>query len=345
MASSKNIIVPLDGSKLSSQALPAARLMANATHTPITLLRAFTPLPGWHADMEHGRFSAAMAAGEHDRTLADLARVRRRMEHWGVEPPIFVEAHEGPAHETIINFANRDPSALIVMSTHGRGGLTRMLTGSVTARVVRDVSNPTLIVRCNATDCPLVPPHIDNILVPLDGSSFAENALDYAGELAAAFGAGITLFRATPDAGRLRAHTEWSHNYGGPGFGDTHPYELAASLAEASKEYLWRKADALRAKFPIFDVTVRQSLENPADAILRLTERMDNGLVVMATHGRRGMGRALFGSVADRVVRHSTLPTFLVRGPLALEKPAWEFSEGRKFAEADAPRSGAALVV
>ena len=122
MALCNNIIVPLDGSKLSAQALPAARLMANATHAPVTLVRSFGRLPHWYADTERGRFSAAMAAGEHDRTLADLAGVKRRMEHWGVEPPIFVEAHEGPAHEAIISLADRDPHAMIVMSTHGRGG-------------------------------------------------------------------------------------------------------------------------------------------------------------------------------------------------------------------------------
>ena len=344
MALCNNIIVPLDGSKLSAQALPAARLMANATHAPVTLVRSFGQIPHWYADTERGRFSAAMAAGEHDRTLADLAHVKHRMKHWGVEPPIFVEAHEGPAHEAIISVANRDPHAMIVMSTHGRGGVTRMLTGSVTARVVREVNNPTFIVRCNKNDCPVVPPRIDDILVPLDGSSFAENALDYAGELASAFGAGITLFRATPDGGRSRAHTDWSHNYGGPGFGYTHPYELAASLAEASREYLWRKADAMRARFPVSDVTFQQSLENPADAILRLTERMDNSLVVMATHGRRGMGRALFGSVADRIVRHSGSPTLLVRGPMRGDVAAEEFSEEWAIAEAAASQPDAVLV-
>ena len=176
----------------------------------------------------------------------------------------------------------------------------------------------------------MVPQRFDNILVPLDGSSFSENALDYAGELAAAFGAGITLFRATPQAAQFRARTDWSHNYGGPGFGYTQPYELAASLAEASKEYLWRKADALQAKFPIFDVTVQQSLDNPPEAILRLTDQMDNALVVMATHGRRAMGRALFGSIADHIVRHSGSPTLLIRGPMPIEAPAGEFREDRE---------------
>ncbi len=336
MALCHNIIVPLDGSKLSAQALPAARLMANATRAPVTLLRSFGPLPHWQSDVKHGRFSAAMAAGERDRARADLTRVKQRMEHWGVEPPIFVEAHEGPAHEVIVNFANRDPDAMIVMSTHGRGGISRMLTGSVTARVVRAVSNPTLIVRCNKNDCPVTPQRFDNIIVPLDGSSFSENALPYAGELATAFGARVTLFRATPGAEHFRNHTEWSPTHGGPGFGNDDPVKLSANLAEASNEYLWRKADALKAGFPIFDVTVQHSLRDPSSAILSMVDRMDNSLVVMATHGRRAMGRALFGSVADRVVRRSGSPTLLVRGPMpiAAAVTAGEFREGRGLAQA-----------
>ena len=309
-----NIIVPLDGSKLSAQALPAARLMANATRAPITLVRSFESLPDWHVDADHGRFSATMAAGEHDRTVADLACIRRRMEHWGVKSPVFVEAHEEPAHQAIISIANRDPSAMVVMSTHGRGGFSRMLTGSVTAKVVNAVRNPTLIVRCNKTDCPVVPQFFENIIVPLDGTAFAEHALDYAGELATTFGTRITLFRSTPGADYFRTHSDWGH-YSGAGFGFNEPEEMARDLAHTSEDYLWKKADALRARFPLFDVEVVNSRENPEYGIVNLANRLDNGLVVMATRGRRAVGRALFGSVGDHVVRHSTTPTLLVRGP------------------------------
>lgn len=310
-----NIIVPLDGSKLSAQALPAARLMANATRAPITLMRSFEPLPGWQADSDQGRFSAAMAAGEHDRTVADLASIKRRMEHWGVETPIFVEAHEEPAHQAIINMTNRDPSAMVVMSTHGRSGFSRMLTGSVTAKVVNAVRNPTLIVRCNKTDCPVVPQFFENIIVPLDGTGFSEHALDYAGELATTFGTRITLFRSTPGADYFRSHSDWGH-FGGTAYSFNEPEHMARGLAHSSEEYLWKKADALRARFPLFDVDVVNTRENPQDGIVRLANGLDNGLVVMATRGRRSVGRALFGSVGDHVVRHSTTPTLLVRGPL-----------------------------
>ena len=309
-----NIIVPLDGSKLSAQALPAARLMANATRAPITLVRSFEGAPDWQVDAGRGRFSSAMAAGEHDRTVADLASIRRRMEHWGVETPIFVEAHQEPAHQAIIAMANRDPGAMVVMSTHGRGGFSRMLTGSVTAKVVNAVRNPTLIVRCNKTDCPVVPQFFENIIVPLDGTGFAEHALDYAGELATTFGTRITLFRSTPGAEFFRTYSDWEH-FDGMGHSLNAPEAMAHNLAHTSEEYLWRKADALRARFPLFDVDVMNSRENPQNGIVRLANRLDNALVVMATRGRRAVGRALLGSVGDHVVRHSNTPTLLVRGP------------------------------
>ena len=326
MALTNNIIVPLDGSKLSAQALPAARLMANATRAPITLVRSFEPVPGWHADADHGRFTAAMAAGEHDRTVADLASIRRRMEHWGVETPICVEAYEEPAHLAIISMAHRDPSAMIVMSTHGRGGFSRMLTGSVTAKVVNAVRNPTLIVRCNKTDCPVVPQFFENIIVPLDGASFAEHALDYAGELATTFGTRVTLFRSTPGADYFRTHSDWGH-FGGAAFGNNEPEEMAKDLAHASEEYLWQKADALRARFPVFDIDIVSTRENPQTAIVNLAARLDNSLVVMATKGRRSVGRALLGSVGDYVVRHSSSPTLLVRGPLHASEKAFAGGE------------------
>ena len=68
----KHIIVPLDGSSLSAQALPAARMVAQASGAEMTLVRAYTAGPDWHADAGHGRYTGSMAAAEHDRVVAYL---------------------------------------------------------------------------------------------------------------------------------------------------------------------------------------------------------------------------------------------------------------------------------
>lgn len=315
MALFNNIIVPLDGSELSAQALPAACVLAAASGASMTLMRSYEPVPQWQADAGQGRFRGSMAVAEHDRISALLRAEQQILESRRVYTPIEVAAREGPAHEEIINLANQRPNAMIAMSTHGRGGISRMLMGSVTAKVVRAVCNPTLIVRCNERDCPVVPRHLESIIVPLDGSAFAESALPYAQELAAQFGARLKLVRTTPDSDYFRMNAEWGAAHNVSTMKQYDPEKTAARLSEVAKAYLWRKADELSAQFQAFDVEAVHRLESPSDAVIGLTRQVDNGLVVMATHGRRGIGRALLGSVADRIVRHSQLPTLLVRGP------------------------------
>jgi nucleotide-binding universal stress UspA family protein len=330
-----NIIVPLDGSELSAQALPAASVMARASGASMTLLRSFDSVPEWQVDAGQRRFRGSLAVAEHDRILASLRAEKQLLESRGVGARIDVMACEGSAHESIINLANDRPDALIAMSTHGRGGFSRMLMGSVTAKVVRAVCNPTLIVRCNETDCPVVPHHLDNIIVPLDGSEFAESALPYGQELAAAFGARLTLVRTTPDSEYFRVNTEWGAGHDFSTARHLDPDNLAARLSEKAKAYLWRKADDLSAQFPAFDVEAVHRLEAPSETVIRLTRQLDNGLVVMASHGRRGIGRALLGSVADRIVRHSQMPTLLVRGPARQGSDMPTTADDRAMLEAD----------
>ena len=319
MALCSSIIVPLDGSELSAQALPAACMMAEIAGAPMTLVRAFDPIPMWHADAEHGRFSSSMAVVEQAQAGAFLMAEKSRLEGMGVTARMRVAAREGLADQVIVDFANRDPNALIVMSTHGRGGFPRMVMGSVTSKVVRQVENPTLIVRGGADGGMAVRLPFENVIVPLDGSAFAEHALPYAVELALSCGAQVVLVRSTHDADYFRSHTQWMRLDGEGGFRFGGPSEMASSMAAVSREYLWRKAEEMEAQFGLSDVEAVNSREDPADAVVELAERSRNAVVVMATRGRRGMERALLGSVADQVVRRSPAPTLLVRGPMRAE--------------------------
>ena len=117
--------------------------------------------------------------------------------------------------------------------------------------------------------------------------------------------------------------------------GILNPDNLAARLSEKAKAYLWRKADDLSAQFPAFDVEAIHRPEAPSETVIGLTRQLDNGLVVMASHGRRGIGRALLGSVADRIVRHSQMPTLLVRGPVSQGLDVPTTADDRAMLEAD----------
>ena len=309
-----NIIVPLDGSASSSHALPAAQLMATASDARLTLVRTFDRIPEWHCKSGWDINSATVGAAERGRIGAFLSGAKLGLRRQGFQSPVSIEAQEGPAHEVISGLANRDPGALVAMSTRGRGGLARALSGSVTARVVGAIRNPALVVRCGEHDCPVVPGSIDNIIVPLDGSEFAESALDYAGGLAEAFGAGIILARSTPTLEQYQVYADWSCMYGGPAFGAYDPLKIADDADARSHEYLLGAEENFRSRFPSVETEVMCHRENPVRAIVGLAGEVENGMVVMASRGRRGIRRALFGSIADQVVRNAPVPTLLVRG-------------------------------
>ena len=308
-----NIIVPLDGSESSAHALPAAQLMAGASGAKLTLVRCFPEIPEWQADASRGRRRGSMADAEHRRVGAYLAGQRLRLERQGFPSTVEIEAREGPAHDIIAGVANRNPHSLIAMSTHGQGGWGRLMSGSVTSRVLGAVRNPAFVVRCNDLDCPVVPPSFDNIIVPLDGTELGESALQYAGELASTFDARITLLRSIPDAAHFYyAHADWSF-FGGPSFSHNDVQDMAGEAEADSAKYLDGAANTLSSSFPGIQVGKLSSNANAAKAIVDLSQRLDNSMVVMATRGRRGLRRMLLGSVADQVVRNSPVPTLLVK--------------------------------
>ena len=322
MAMYKHIIVPLDGSELSAQALPVARMMAQQTGASLTLVRSFEAMPAWQADVSHGRYSGAMAASEYDRVFAYLTGEKQRLEKLGVTTPVHLEVREGPAVEVITGLAGRHSDALIVMSTHGRSGFSRMVIGSVTSRVVGSVKNPVLVV-CNKEDgSPVVLDAVEHVIVPLDGSKFAEAALPHAAEMVRTFGARVTLYQSTPGVEYFQSHTDWGRLNGEAGFNFGGPTEMASSRVELSREYLHRMAVEMETRYGIYGVASVHSLRNASDAIVKLASESANSLVVMTTHGRSGVGRALLGSVADRVVRQSPAPTLLVRGSMAAKEAA-----------------------
>jgi nucleotide-binding universal stress UspA family protein len=128
------------------------------------------------------------------------------------------------------------------------------------------------------------------ILVPLDGSPLAEHALPYAERLASATSARLILCRAL-SATKLQ------------------PTEIVHAVDEAHA-YVQGVAEQLGSRGSIVETTIPWG--EPADEILEQVRSARADLVVMATHGRSGLGRWLYGSVADEVLRRASVPIFLV---------------------------------
>jgi nucleotide-binding universal stress UspA family protein len=134
------ILVPLDGSTLAEAALRKALDLAGDEGVTISLLRATEAYSRLGADPVDAQVMAVREAEEY------LAAVVRRLKRRGRTR---VETHVwyGPAAAAIVEAAATQKADLIVMSTHGRSGLGRLILGSVTESVLRGTTVPILIVR------------------------------------------------------------------------------------------------------------------------------------------------------------------------------------------------------
>ncbi|MBK8434172.1 MAG: universal stress protein [Chloroflexi bacterium] len=143
-----------------------------------------------------------------------------------------------------------------------------------------------------------------HVLVPLDGSGFAELAIPYAVDLAHKSGGKITLIRVisppqptsadlAPDASKLM-------------------WQLRTMADKEAQDYLQALTDSLNKQGHTADWDITGD-PSPADSILTMATEKGVDAIVMSTHGRSGLGRFVFGSVAEKVVRHSDVPVLLIR--------------------------------
>jgi nucleotide-binding universal stress UspA family protein len=139
----KRILLPLDGSERAEQVLPSAIAQARCFEAELVLLRVFEPLP---VDCCVPPVVLDQAAEQASALARDyLQRIAADLRERGI--PASVMTVEGRPEEEILRFAQEGQMDLIVMSTHGRSEVSRLLMGSVADHVVRTASVPVLLVR------------------------------------------------------------------------------------------------------------------------------------------------------------------------------------------------------
>ena len=141
-----------------------------------------------------------------------------------------------------------------------------------------------------------------NILVPVDFSACSKLAVDYAVMLAAKLDAKLHLLNVVS----FPISTV-------PEVAVSIPQNIIDSILAENRTALDKLADTCRTKATVGEALIR--IGDPRDEILHTTESLHADLIVMGTHGRRGLRRALLGSVAELVVRTATCPVVTVRGP------------------------------
>lgn len=138
------------------------------------------------------------------------------------------------------------------------------------------------------------------ILVPLDGSQVAEGVLPHARALAFAEGAEIVLLR-------VAANPVMEFTFSDPSVAQ----RVVEDLETQSKQYMAGVEESLKKDGFQVSALIREGAV--ADMILRTAEEVGADVIAMSTHGRTGPARWLLGSVADRVVRNSSIPVLLIR--------------------------------
>jgi nucleotide-binding universal stress UspA family protein len=298
------ILVPLDGSDLGEQAVPVAAALARRTGAELHLVHVHVPLPaepisveGLPVIDEHMRSRRR----EHEQAYLDGARARLAS---GASARIRVL--DGAVAPALAAHARASNAQLLVLTTHGRGGLERAWLGSVADEMSRLSPVPILLVRPEPGTAPAP---FRRILVPLDGSPLAEAILDHA----------IRIARLEPEAEIVLLDVVQPipsailvpQSLLAPA-----PVkdEVARAQEAAVRKYLEGVAGRVRSAHVRAQVRV-DFAGNVAAAILEAARAEGADLVALCTHGRSGLPRIALGSVADKIVRASVIPVLLFRPP------------------------------
>jgi nucleotide-binding universal stress UspA family protein len=306
----EKILVPLDGSPFAERALMPALALAQQGHGEVILLSV--PYMKQIVVEDWNNYDYDQSLEQSQRELTEyLEEVKVKKAHPDLVLRTLVEF--GDAAGVIVDTAVAQEIDLIVMATHGRSGFSRWMLGSVTERVLRTAPCPVLVAR---EDKPL-----SHIMITLDGSALSEYALGPGMEVASRLGSHVTLLSVENgealDQGFVAELEKIEAGLG------AHTIENFFHRTEA---YLQRLARELQTDLgQIIHIAPRTG--TVVEAILETIETDNVDLVVMATHGRSGLKRWVYGSVTEKVLRSAPCNMLIMRPPLSELKPRTTGSE------------------
>ena len=299
------VLVATDFSDCATQALDYAGFLAKAHAAPVDILHVTELSP----DMDATAPGTDLYFDER-RRIADglLQQLVDRYAERGV--PAQFRQRLGIPSQQISQAASECGADLLVLGSHGRSGLTDLALGSTAERVVRSAPCPVFMVRetpqyrVSAGDQPRTPnPDVRHILAPVDFSNCALEALDYATQLAAQLHSDLTILHVMEPV------------YYDLELGTGQIMEEPAKRREAEERLI-----DLAGKLVSSGLDIRTHVRGgvASDAIVAAAYHIPTDLIVMGTHGRRGLSRCSSGSVAEAVLRQAPCPVVTLRAlPLA----------------------------
>ncbi len=304
------MLVPLDGSELAEVVFTYAKELAGRLDLDVIFLHVCSPEERESLPMRRAYIERAAEIVKHQ-----SQEVQQRT---GIEPrskPVEVrgETVTGYPAEEILRYAEENAVDFILMATHGRSGVKRWVMGNVADKILRASKVPVWLVRAG------IPDEIvydkwprRTVLVPLDGSELAESVLPHVEYLTKQRGSEIV------DVVLLRVcepppiPTDYSPEFSGVplNWGEYALQEMARSK-QAANEYL----AGIEKRLKDSNISVRSEvLEGKADdVIVDYVNKNPFNLILMATHGRSGLSRLIYGSVAANLIHGVSSPIYLVK--------------------------------
>jgi nucleotide-binding universal stress UspA family protein len=289
----EKILVPLDGSEFAEAALPYAEVIGRAFESELMLLHVCTP-------------DCRTLEGRNETYLNSLA------ESWSHTPDsvnlqntklsVTAKIEKGNPLEVIVEFVEENKIELVVMTGSGTTGHKIGKLGSVADHITRTLKIPVMLIKTrNAPQTKNERPSLKRILVPLDGSNLSKLALPTAFGLADKLQIPLTLFQMVrvvyPYSGEAAPFVDYE--------------KISANDERKVRVEMSALEQELKNKGHIIEWEVKSGTD-PADEIIKFSQKIGSCLVIMSTHGLSGISRWALGSVAERVLHHIEAPLLLV---------------------------------
>jgi nucleotide-binding universal stress UspA family protein len=294
----KNILVPLDGSKLAETALAPAASLARTLGAPVTLLHVIEQDAPLTIHQDH-HLTQADEAGVYLKQVAAQA--------FPPETAVATHVHTAAVKDvaaSIIHHASEEFSPdLIVMCSHGSGGFRNLIFGSIAQQVLAGGETALLLLQPQRADPP--PFALRRLLVPLDSESLHDEILRSARALAKAYDAELYLLTVIPTYGTLTGEKA--------AIGSLLPVTATALLdiqEETAKEHLQSHLNELLAAGYKAEAEIARG--DPAKVIVATADRIGTDLILLSTHRKVGMKAFWARSVAPDVVRKTRVALLLV---------------------------------
>lgn len=286
----ETILIPTDGSPGTERAVAYALTFADYYDAAVHALSVVEPQSTVDDLIEETELAdtarTAVEEDAHNATNEIAARASER----GID--VTEEVREGLPHTVITGYADEIDADLIALGTHGRTGIERFLVGSTAERVVNTADVPVLTVRL-ADD---TEPRLNDILVPVDGSTAAENALEYGLDIAERTNASLHAIYVVDE-------TVYE-------FGDV-PKSIVGSLRQGGRETLDDATETADAAGVDIETSLLRGV--PYRKISEYVTDNDIDFIAMGAYGRGDRERFLLGGTTDKVVRSVEIPVLTVR--------------------------------